>query len=225
MDNPSVTFLLTRDGSPTLRTGAGVTYHSAHGAMQESRHVFIRTGLLAALEKFPETQPLRVFEMGFGTGLNAFLTTLECAKKQRKAQYFSVEKHPLVPEIWQQLSYPQTPEEKALFTALHRAEWDTLKRISSFFQLRKISGNLEDLEIPQGLHLIYFDAFAPEDHPAAWTEDIFRKLFEALLPGGIFTTYCSKGSVRRALQSVGFGVEKLPGPPGKREIVRAWKPD
>ncbi len=223
MDNPSVTVIPTRDGSPTLRTEAGVSYHSAHGALQESRQVFIQNGLLTALEKFPEKQPLRVFEMGFGTGLNAFLTALECTEKQRFVQYASVEKHPLIPEIWQQLSYPQTAAANDLFAALHSAEWNAPTAITPFFQLHKISGNLEDLEIPQGLHLIYFDAFAPEDHPSAWTEAIFRKLYAALLPGGVFTTYCSKGSVRRALQSVGFLVEKLPGPPGKREVVRAWK--
>lgn len=221
--SPKVELITTRDGSPTLRTEAGITYHSSHGAVQESRHIFIQTGLLAALEKFGKNQPLRVFEMGFGTGLNAFLTALECTEKQREAQYFSIEKHPLAPEIWLRLSYPQTPEEQDLFVALHTAEWNAPVDISPFFQLRKISGNLEDVEVPQGLHLIYFDAFAPEDHPSAWTEAIFRKLYDALLPGGLLTTYCSKGIVRRALQSAGFLVEKLPGPPGKREIVRAWR--
>lgn len=220
--NP-VKIIPTRDGSPTLRTEGGVDYHSIHGAMQESRHVFIGAGLHAALEKFPEKETIRIFEMGFGTGLNAFLTALESAEKQREVRYFSIEKHPLPVQIWLHLSYPKTAEEKALFSALHEATWNAPTQVSLYFHLNKISGNLEDLELPPALHLIYFDAFAPEDHPSAWTDVIFRKLYDALLPGGLLVTYCSKGAVRRALQSVGFRVEKLAGPPGKREIVRAWK--
>ena len=222
--NTKVEIVFTRDGSPTLRTEGGIDYHSIHGAMQESRHVFIGSGLQAALEKFPEKEPIRVFEMGFGTGLNAFLTALESAEKQREVRYFSIEKHPLPVQIWMHLSYPKTAEEKDLFASLHAADWNAPVKISPFFQLHKIWGNLEDLEIPSPLHLIYFDAFAPQDHPGAWTPEIFRKLYDALLPGGFLVTYCSKGMVRRALQSAGFAVEKLSGPPGKREIVRARKP-
>jgi len=218
----NVEIIPTRDGSPTLRTASGITYHSTYGAVQEAQHVFLNAGFFPALEIFGKEQaPLRVFEMGFGTGLNAFLTALESERITQPVEYFTVEKHPLFPEIYHQLSYPQTPEEAALFRKLHEASWNVPVAISPYFQLQKIEGELESIILPSAIHLIYFDAFAPEDHPSAWTEAIFRKLYLALLPGGLLTTYCSKGVVRRALQSAGFLVEKLPGPPGKREMVRA----
>ncbi len=220
--HPKVEIIPTRDGSPTLRTAAGITYHSTHGAVQESRHVFIQTGFHEALRVFQEEE-ICVFEMGFGTGLNAFLTALEAEKTRRNVRFFSVEKYPVEEAIWQQLSYPQNEEERNIFDALHPAPWEEMTTVSSHFELQKMQGSLEEILLPQNLHLIYFDAFAPEDAPQLWTESIFQKLYDALLPGGVFVTYCSKGIVRRALQSAGFMVEKLPGPPGKREIVRARK--
>lgn len=218
-----VEIIATKDGSPTLRTAAGITYHSTHGAVQESMHVFIQTGLMPAFDLFPEG-PVTILEMGFGTGLNALLTALESDRRQRLIRYVSVEKYPLPETIWQQLTYTQDAAGQALFKALHRTPWNQVERLTPQFELLKVSGELQTMTLPDAVQLVYFDAFAPEDAPELWTVSVFRKLIDAMVPGGILTTYCSKGIIRRTLQEVGFLVEKLPGPPGKREIVRARKP-
>jgi tRNA U34 5-methylaminomethyl-2-thiouridine-forming methyltransferase MnmC len=221
--SPSVEIIATKDGSPTLRTADGITYHSRHGAVQESMHVFIQTGLIPALEQFPEG-PVTILEMGFGTGLNALLTALESDRRHRAIRYVSVEKYPLPEPIWQQLTYTQDADGQVIFEALHRAPWNEPVLITSQVELLKVAGELQTMNLPEAVQLIYFDAFAPEKAPELWTPALFRKLIDVLVPGGLLTTYCSKGVVRRALQEVGFLVEKLPGPPGKREIVRARKP-
>ncbi|RYD52593.1 MAG: SAM-dependent methyltransferase [Sphingobacteriales bacterium] len=220
----AIEIVATKDGSPTLRTAAGITYHSTHGAVQESMHVFIQTGLIAALEAFPEGL-VTILEMGFGTGLNALLTALESNRRHRAIRYVSVEKYPVPEVIWQQLTYTQAAAGQALFEALHRAPWNEPVMITPQVELLKVAGELQIMTLPEAVQLIYFDAFAPEDAPELWTPLLFRKLIDGMVPGGILTTYCSKGVVRRALQEVGFLVEKLPGPPGKREIVRARKPE
>ncbi len=214
--------ILTTDGSHTVSLpDRDVTYHSKHGAIQESRHVFIQAGLQAAFEQFPDARPLSVFEMGFGTGLNALLTAQEAAATGRLILYTAVEAFPLPPAVWRSLNYTDVLGDGPLFREMHRAHWGVPAALTPQFTICKLHNRLERAPLPDGLHLIYFDAFAPEDDPTLWTEAIFRRLLKALTPGGILVTYCSKGDVRRALEAAGFTVEKLAGPPGKREMVRA----
>ena len=215
--------IATGDGSHTVEIpGLNVTYHSRHGAVQESMHVFVEAGFREALRRFGGA-PLSVFEMGFGSGLNALLTAIEARKVSVPVEYFAVEAFPLKEEEAAALNYGALLGERALFNALHAAPWDMETRISGQFLLRKEEGTLQDLQMTTLFHVIYFDAFAPATQPELWTEERFRQLYERLVPGGILVTYCSKGDVRRALQAAGFTVEKLQGPPGKREMLRAHR--
>lgn len=223
MDHINRLIIPTSDGSHTISMPeSGVTYHSTHGAVQESMHVFLRTGLEKALEVFEEGD-IHIFEMGFGTGLNAYLTAIAARQYQRKIHYTAVELYPLSSDEAMKLNYAATAEEQQLFQHIHAAAWDTDVIISDHFTLKKIRQNLLSASLPGQFHLVYYDAFAPGHQPELWTEAVFRQLYTALVPGGILATYCSKSDVRRAMQAVGFTVEKLAGPPGKREILRAVK--
>lgn len=214
---------MTSDGSHTVALpGLGITYHSHHGAVQESVHVFIRAGLHRALEAFPEG-PLFIFEMGFGTGLNAWLSLQQAEEKGRSIHYTAVERYPLSEAEAVALNYASTGKEKDQFAQLHHAAWQIDVPVGTRFTLHKIKADLSTYQPVNRFHLVYYDAFAPSAQPELWTKELFEKLFEALHPGGLLTTYCSKGDVRRALQAAGFIVEKLQGPPGKREMVRAVK--
>ncbi len=218
MEHRNLKIVITDDGSPTIETG-GIHYHSTRGAIQESQHVFIGAGLLPAIARFPDADPLCIYEMGFGTGLNALLTAQTADKEQRHISYMASEAFPLPAAIWEALDYGDP-----VLSDLHRAAWNKETAISPFFTLQKREEKLEESTLPAAhFHCIYFDAFAPGDMPELWTEAVFQKLYASLLAGGLLVTYCAKGSVRRTLQSVGFRVEKIAGPPGKREMVRAWK--
>jgi tRNA U34 5-methylaminomethyl-2-thiouridine-forming methyltransferase MnmC len=211
----------TADGSNTISIPElNVTYHSRHGAIQESMHVFIEAGLHFTLDSPEQHETIRVFEMGFGTGLNAFLTALDAAQKQRKIHYTAVEQYPLTLEEASQLNYTETLRHKDLFTSLHRCPWNEDITLTNYFTLRKEQTSLFSFSTTQPFNLIYYDAFAPAAQPELWTEDVFEKLYRMLTPGGILVTYCSKGDVRRAMIAAGFTVAKLPGPPGKREMLR-----
>ncbi len=211
---------LTDDGSHTIEVPEkGLSYHSTRGAIQESQHVFIEAGLQSAMQLFDG--PLRVFEMGFGTGLNAFLTAIESERKQRHILYTSLEAFPLEPALLAGLNYTVILGEANLFWAIHGAEWGSSVEIHPHFQLEKRHVDLLQDESKGPFHLIFFDAFAPDAQPELWTEQVFRILANKTVTGGLLTTYCSKGSVRRAMQAAGWQVHKLPGPPGKREMVRA----
>ena len=213
--------ILTADGSHTVEVpDMQVTYHSRHGAVQESMHVFLRAGLEEARLRFPGEE-LAVFEMGFGSGLNALLTAMEAETDQLKIRYTAVEAFPLNPEEARLLNYGKELGEEELFGKLHDAPWNEEVNITPGFTLQKLAGRLQDIQNAHRFHLVYYDAFAPSAQPELWTEAIFRQVHGLLHPGGILTTYCSKGDVRRALQAAGFIVTKLPGPPGKREMVRA----
>lgn len=217
--------ITTQDGSHSLFVPhLDEHYHSTHGAIQESRHVYIHTGFDAC-----ELQQINVLEIGFGTGLNAFLTILEAESTNKLVHYTSLELYPLDIDKAKQLNYAQqlTDNEKApLFMALHKAPWNKAVQISASFILHKIE---TDFSKPNNLNtdacfdVIYFDAFAPEKQPELWSQPIFDKLFCLCNPNAIISTYCAKGVVRRMLQSAGFTVERLPGPPGKREILRGRK--
>ena len=211
----------TADGSDTvIIPELNVSYHSKHGAMQESMHVFIEAGFRYLINQ-STNQPINIFEMGFGTGLNAFLTAIEATDKKIKVYYVAVEKSPLSEKEIKLLNYTECLENEGLFQAIHEGEWNHDFVVNEFFTLSKIRSDLISYSINQQFNIIYYDAFAPSAQPELWTQKIFEKLFLMLLPGGILVTYCSKAEVRRAMQSAGFEVKKIQGPAGKREMVRA----
>lgn len=212
---------LTADGSHTLfLPEMDEHYHSVNGAVQESRHIFINAGM-----KYSTKEVLQVMEIGFGTGLNAFLTLLEAEASGKQVVYHTVELYPLQPELVRVLNYPGVicPEKEFLFHALHEAPWDKPVEITPFFTLYKIEGDSNTCTLPEAADLIYFDAFAPDKQPGMWNQEIFNKLYNHTAEGGILTTYCAKGVVRRMMQQAGYVVERIPGPPGKREMLRAKK--
>lgn len=216
---------LTADGSPTIAVpDMQVTYHSRYGAVQESRHVFIQAGLQPVLGLYSR---LHVFEMGLGTGLNALLTLQEAIRHQQPVFYQAVELYPLAAEETALLQYGRHVHDDAFdayLQQLHRCSWEEDYLLHPLFVLHKKQHNLLHLPATPAFHLIYFDAFAPAAQPELWTEEVFRLLYQKLHPGGVLVTYCSKGVVRRAMLAAGFVVEKLPGPPGKREMLRARRP-
>ena len=215
--------IITADGSDTISVPElKVTYHSIYGAIQESKHVFIEAGLKNLI--LAEAAPLNIFEMGFGSGLNALLTTIETEKLQREIHYETVELFPLDIDETSSLNYcKQLGREdlQPIFEQLHSCEWDKKTNITANFRFKKTRSNLLNFETSETFKLIYFDAFAPSAQPELWAKEIFEKMFAMLGPGGVLVTYCSKGDVRRAMQAAGFIVEKLPGPKGKREMIRA----
>lgn len=211
----------TADGSHTLFIPEmDEHYHSVNGAVQESRHVFIEAGLHHQAKK-----DITVFEIGFGTGLNAFLTLLDAEENNRTINYYSIELYPLKPQLVQALNYGEVicPGKKELFNALHAAPWNEPANITGHFILHKIQGDNNSCELPEGIDLVYFDAFAPDKQPEMWNQEIFNNLYAHMAEGGILTTYCAKGVVRRMMQEAGYSVERIPGPPGKREMLRAMK--
>lgn len=212
----------TADGSYTLFVPElDEHYHSVKGALTESEHIFINMGLKHSSAPSP-----RILEIGFGTGLNAFLTSLEAKKDNRSIFYTTIEKYPLDMETIKLLDYPEliAPEESELFYSIHNAGWNSPQTISGNFTIEKIEGDFTEYRFRNGYDIIYFDAFAPEKQPEMWNQTLFNNLYEVLNDDGILTTYCAKGAVRRMLQEAGFIVERLPGPPGgKREILRGTK--
>jgi tRNA U34 5-methylaminomethyl-2-thiouridine-forming methyltransferase MnmC len=219
--------ILTSDGSHSIEIpGSGVTYHSIHGAIGESKHVFIEAGL-KSVRPLAAARRIGIFEMGFGTGLNALLTLIEAEKLNLKIHYETIEIFPLNNEMIKSLNYCEQLERSDLqtvFENLHTCEWEKEITITPNFLFKKSRTNLLNFGTPGTsgtFELIYFDAFDPSVQPELWKKEIFDKMFSLLQPGGLLVTYSSKGDVRRSMQSAGFNVEKLPGPPGKREITRA----
>jgi tRNA U34 5-methylaminomethyl-2-thiouridine-forming methyltransferase MnmC len=208
---------LTADGSHTLFIPEmDEHYHSVNGAVQESYHVFIEAGLRRMKGS------VRVLEIGFGTGLNAFLTLLHA---DVPVEYYTVELYPLPFDVVCSLNYGEIicPGKEELFRSLHTAAWDMSVKITDLFTLHKIQGDSNTCVLPGDIGLVYFDAFAPDKQPEMWNQDIFNKLYQSMIPGGVLTTYCAKGSVRRMMQKAGYSMERIPGPPGKREMLRATK--
>jgi len=209
----------TDDGSYTLyNPELDEHYHSVNGAKAESKHVFLHAGLEAVKGK-----SLQVFEMGFGTGLNAFLAARWAETTKVKVMYHTVERYPLEQEVWQKLQY-EREQERELISQLHKANWEQEVVLSPHFSLMKRAGDLRSLPLPfERYHVVFFDAFGPDKQPELWTQEVFEKLWMAMAFGGTLVTYSAKGDVRRALQGADFQVERLPGPRGKREMLRAWK--
>lgn len=216
----------TDDGSVTIHLPEwNEQYHSRHGAIQEARHVFLKMGLHHFLETH-NSKELSILEIGFGTGLNAFLTLLESERLNIHINYTGVEGYPVPPEEVKLLNYPeasQAEEKKDLFSRLHEIEWEKSSSISDSFSLIKMEKKFSEIEENSLYDLIYFDAFGARVQPELWTEEIFNIMFKALKQNGVLVTYAAKGSVRRAMIASGFKVQKLQGPPGKREMLRAVK--
>lgn len=220
--------VITGDGSSTIHLPEwDEQYHSKHGAIQEAYHVFITYGLHHFLDSnVDDEQPMSILEIGFGTGLNAFITLLESEKKEILIRYTGVEAYPVSLDEINQLNYTtvlKVEDQSNLFNDLHKSPWESVQQISTYFSLEKQKKFFYDINDDSKYNLIYFDAFGARVQPELWTEAIFQKMYDALKPNGVLVTYSAKGSVRRAMQAVGFLVEKLPGPPGKREMLRAFK--
>ena len=212
----------TADGSYTLYVPElDEHYHSVKGALTESQHIFIDMGL-----KHSSVTAPHILEIGLGTGLNCVLTLLEAKESQRHVHYTGIERYPLNEEIIRKLNYPSIigKECEEDYFAIHQAPWEEDVCLSPWFTLHKMEGDFTHYTFEQKYDIIYFDAFAPEKQPEMWEQSLFDNLYNVLNEGGILTTYCAKGVVRRMLQTAGFKVERLPGPPGgKREILRATK--
>ena len=210
--------IITADNSPTLyHPDLDEHYHSINGALQESMHVFINAGL-----KEITKDKISILEIGFGTGLNALLTFTENLNVKKEIYYEAIEKFPLSTEMIKILQQSHIFN-SVISRQIHRAVWEKKIKISNHFTLKKIQTDLLDYQPTQTFDLIYFDAFAPEKQPELWTEEIFTKLYEATNQNGILVTYSAKGIVKQALRDAGFFVKRLPGPKGKRHMVRAVK--
>jgi len=216
-----IEIITTGDGSHTLFVPElNEHYHSVNGAIQESSHIFINNGL-----DFCPSNPAQIFEAGFGTGLNTLLSVIYSFTNEREIFYTAIEKYPLTEAIINTLNYKELIKKRYryLFEKIHTCKWNTPEKITDSFTLLKIQGDLLTDCIKGFYDLIYFDAFGPDKQPEMWTEGIFRKISEITKPGGILVTYSVKGSVKRILKSVGFDISLLPGPSGKRLILRAVK--
>lgn len=214
----------TQDGSHSvLAEEFGVSYHSKYGAIQESMHVFIEAGLRY---RAVDSTPLLVLGVGFGTGLNALLTCLEAEKRGLSIHYTAVEAYPLSLDFIQQLNYSSElnlDSNDNFFNKIHECEWEKNIVIHPHFSILKNKKKFEEINIENAFDVIYFDAFAPNAQPELWEAPLLTRMYDALRTGGVMTTYCAKGVVKRTLKSIGFSIEAIPGPPGKREMTRATK--
>lgn len=216
--------IVTKDGSKTIYfPDIDENYHSKHGALQESKHVFLKHGLNHFLGK----EQIKVFEVGFGTGLNALLTINFALENQKKIIYHTIEAYPITLREVDELNYKSffdNPLIADLSTTIHTLEWDKEVELLEGFQFQKIHEKLQNHLLPENYYdCIFFDAFAPRVQDELWTEAVFQKMFDCLITDGLLVTYCAKGQVKRNLKQVGFVVESVEGPPGKREMTLAWK--
>lgn len=212
----------TLDGSTTIHLEEwGECYHSKHGAIQEAKHVFIQNGF-----SLFDNKPISILEIGFGTGLNAFITFLEANKKQQHINYVGVEAYPVAANEVLMMNYVEelgADEYNSVFKNMHESNWDETISINDLFTLTKRKQFFQEIDDVEIFDLIYFDAFGYQVQPELWSTDIFRKMYAALKPNGVLVTYAARGVVKRSMIEVGFTVEKLAGPPGKREMFRARK--
>ncbi|WP_462279969.1 tRNA (5-methylaminomethyl-2-thiouridine)(34)-methyltransferase MnmC2 [Salinivirga cyanobacteriivorans] len=209
----------TDDGSHSLYVESlDEHYHSTKGALQESRHVFIEAGL-----KQKTTSPLRVLEIGMGTGLNALLTFAD-REKEQEIFYTALEKYPLPETVTGKLNYAQlVGVGEEILGRIHRSAWESWQEIGPGFHLKKLEIDLHSWKPTETYDLVYFDAFGPDKQPDMWSVPIYQTIYNAMNPNGLLLTYTAKGAVRRGLQEVGFEVERLQGPPGKKHMTRAGK--
>jgi tRNA U34 5-methylaminomethyl-2-thiouridine-forming methyltransferase MnmC len=219
----SLKSIVTRDGSHSLlNESLNEPYHSYHGALRESQYVFIEMGF----KKCEHLPHLNIFEMGFGTGLNVLLSCLQVLHAKTHIHYTSIETLPLPSTIYTALNYPQLLEQKeseALFAAIHSSDWEKDVALLPNFILHKKQCSMQDFSFSSNIDLVYYDAFGPVVQAELWEMSIFEKIYDAMNTNAVFVTYCAKGQLRRDLQHIGFNVERLAGPPGKREMLRATK--
>ncbi len=218
------TIIKTKDGSDTVFDATiGECFHSIHGALTESRHVFIQQGLHVISQR---TRFLKVFEMGFGTGLNAFLTYLETLQvTDLEIEYTALDAFPLERELVCKLNYPDLLCESLpsnAFFDFHQIEWESFQALSDRFALKKHQATLESYVPDDTYHLLYFDAFSPSHQADLWCPELLAKIASMMNPGSLLVSYCARAQFKRNLRALGFEIERVPGPPGKREMTRAW---
>jgi tRNA U34 5-methylaminomethyl-2-thiouridine-forming methyltransferase MnmC len=214
--------ITTADGSHTLRnTELDETYHSVHGAVQESMHVFIRSGL----DFFCNTnkcETISILEIGFGTGLNALLTSQFASEKKVNISYTTLEPFPLPRDVWAKLNYGDS--DRRHFEIIHETPWNVMQSVSGNFSMLKLKVALQQADLTEKYDVVFFDAFASSVQPELWVFDSLKKVTDAMKSSSVFVTYSAKGQLKRDLKALGLTVETLPGPPGKTEMVRATKP-
>lgn len=212
--------ITTSDGSTTIElVGWGECYHSKHGAIQEAYHVFIKNGLLLLQEK-----SVSILEIGFGTGLNAYITFLESQKLKKTIDYVGIEAYPVSLEEAMQMNYwEQLEEPEIVFRKMHEIPWEKSYLMDSHFHLTKKKQFFDEIEAVEQFDLVYFDAFGYPFQPELWSVAIFKKMYAAIKNKGLLVTYAARGPIKRAMQEAGFTVKKVPGPPGKREMMLAFK--
>ncbi|HNP33475.1 MAG TPA: tRNA (5-methylaminomethyl-2-thiouridine)(34)-methyltransferase MnmD [Flavobacterium sp.] len=211
----------TNDGSTTIHLPEwNESYHSKHGAIQEAYHVFIKNGL-----SLKEGQAISILEIGFGTGLNCFITFVETKKTNQEIDYVGVEAYPVALDEAMQMNYPKEIAENELevFKQMHKVSWEQKNNFSDNFALTKRKQFFQDIDDENAFDLIYFDAFGFRVQPELWSEEVFAAMYKALRANGVLVTYACRTSIKSAMLSAGFSVEKLPGAPGKREMLRAVK--
>jgi tRNA U34 5-methylaminomethyl-2-thiouridine-forming methyltransferase MnmC len=217
---------VTDDGSHSIFSEQfGVAYHSTHGAIQETQHIFIEAALRYFIQhrKFDS---IKILDIGFGSGLNVFMTLLESINQGLNIDITTVEAYPLSILLAEQLNYPQQLKVEAFdthFKQLHRLSWEDSHQLNNIFSFQKRLLNFKEIDYTNTFDIIYYDAFSPDSQPELWQSEMLERMFKALKNGGVMTTYCAKGAFKRALKSVGFQIESIPGPLGKREITRAIK--
>lgn len=217
--------ITTKDGSKTIHIPEwNEQYHSTHGAIQEAKHVYIKHGLAFFMEQINNLKKtISVLEIGFGTGLNAYLTALEVDNSNTKIEYTGVEAYPVLEAEIKQLNYTKTEREKLIFNAIHNSKWESFKTCTNSFKLNKQKKTFDSINDIDVFDVIYFDAFGPRVQPELWTQPIFNAMYKALNTKGVLVTYCAQGHARRAMITAGFKVTKEEGPPGKRHMLRAIK--
>ncbi|TFV96146.1 methyltransferase [Algoriphagus kandeliae] len=223
----NIKIITTEDGSHSLyHEELKETYHSFHGAYRESLHVFMIYGLDSWVAMNPKKYPIRIFEVGFGTGLNAWLTLVWAEQYQIPVLYHTIEPYPLEKEIYSQLNFIHQNDAiwhyHKYFEALHDAPWNEGGPISEYFNFKKDKVSLQEAQL-YPTDVVFFDAFAPSKQPELWEKDMLTKVVNSMRPGAVFTTYSAKGQLKRDLKELGLEVETPPGPPGKKEMTRAWK--
>ncbi len=217
----------TEDGSSSLFIPElNEQYHSKHGAIQEAQHVYLKSGLIYFTERFLPTTTINVLEIGLGTGLDALLTAELADCKRQSIAYTGLEAYPVKQKEWEMLNYPEQlswGKAAEVFSRIHQSPWEETTALTDYFSLYKRQMRFEDFSDRETYHVIYFDAFGAQVQPELWEERIFKAMYDSLKSQSVLVTYSAKGSVKRALKAVGFEVEKIPGPPGKREMLRAVK--
>lgn len=224
---------ITKEGSSTLfLPHKNEHYHSIHGAIQEAECVYINAGLEHIITQNPINNPIYIFEMGFGTGLNAFLSLIKAHKTNTEIFYTTIEAYPLEQKIWQKLNYSNFVEDefKSYYSLINASKWDEITKVSTNaftsisenFSLLKVKGKIENIELPTNIYdVVYYDAFAPNIQPELWEEGMFKKLYKSMCSNSVLSTYCAQGQLKRNLKQSGFTVFSLKGPKGKREITQA----